>query len=371
VSGARKLRVAAVSFLNARPITYGLERGLGADRFELSFELPSRWRAAAGGGRDRPRPHPDGRLRRVARPAPRRARDRHRELRPVRTVLLVSDVPWTELDEIALDGASRSSAALLKLLCRERGLAPRFREVPHDAVLAPLRGGRARSSSATPGSISKWDPQRVPLPPRRDPPSQARRLPTRSPPRGTSCRRSRRGLARDDRLPFVYAVWAGRPEALGADEIGILQQSVSEGMIHRAEIARAWAEAAPAGSGAPALYERYLTENIRYRLGAEELSGVAAFFERAHAAGLFAARARLRLYEQAVMNAGGVRRDGRAAPAASSRRARTRSIPSSPTPPRARASHPRTACASTPRRPRSSSAPPPTNGAGRSTRATR
>jgi hypothetical protein len=35
VSGAKKLRVAAVSFLNARPITYGLERGLGGDRFEL------------------------------------------------------------------------------------------------------------------------------------------------------------------------------------------------------------------------------------------------------------------------------------------------------------------------------------------------
>ena len=53
-------------------------------------------------------------------------------------------------------------------------------------------------------------------------------------------------------------------------------------------------------AGAPALYERYLTENIRYRLGSEELSGVAAFFERGHAAGLFRERARLRLYEQAT-----------------------------------------------------------------------
>ena len=37
-----RIKIAAVSFLNARPITYGLERGLGEDRFELSFELPSR-----------------------------------------------------------------------------------------------------------------------------------------------------------------------------------------------------------------------------------------------------------------------------------------------------------------------------------------
>ena len=37
-----KKKIAAVSFLNARPITHGLEHGLGDDRFELSFELPSR-----------------------------------------------------------------------------------------------------------------------------------------------------------------------------------------------------------------------------------------------------------------------------------------------------------------------------------------
>ena len=45
------------------------------------------------------------------------------------------------MGEIALDGASRSSAMLLRLLLPRRGLAPRFREVPHDAVLA--QAGRA------------------------------------------------------------------------------------------------------------------------------------------------------------------------------------------------------------------------------------
>ena len=39
---SQKIRVSAVSFLNARPITYGLERDLGGERFELSFDLPSR-----------------------------------------------------------------------------------------------------------------------------------------------------------------------------------------------------------------------------------------------------------------------------------------------------------------------------------------
>src|SRR5678809_1666740 len=41
---------------------------------------------------------------------------------------------------IALDGASRSSAMLLRLLCKERGLTPRFREVPHDEVLDAASG---------------------------------------------------------------------------------------------------------------------------------------------------------------------------------------------------------------------------------------
>ena len=58
----------------------------------------------------------------------------------VRTVLLVGEVPWEEMKEIALDGASRSSAMLLKLLCHERGLTPQFREVAHDEVLAAAHG---------------------------------------------------------------------------------------------------------------------------------------------------------------------------------------------------------------------------------------
>jgi cyclic dehypoxanthinyl futalosine synthase len=266
-----KLKIAAVSFLNARPITYGLERGLGEDRFDLTFELPSRCAELLAAG------EVDVGLIPVAAYAESREPLRVvpgvaiASLGPVRTVLLVSEVPWTELEEIALDGASRSSAALLKLLCRERGLAPGFREVPHDAVLDAARG---RTGALVIGDAGFAAGEKY-----------AHVVDLGELWRGTTG------------LPFVYAVWAGRPEVLGADELGILQQSLSEGMIHRAEIARAWAEAHP-HADAPALYERYLTENIRYRLGSEELSGVAAFFERGHAAGLFRERARLRLYEQ-------------------------------------------------------------------------
>jgi cyclic dehypoxanthinyl futalosine synthase len=269
----KKLKIAAVSFLNTRPITYGLERGLGEDRFELSFELPSRCAQLLASG------EVDVGLIPVAAYAESEVPLRAvpgvaiSSLGAVRTVLLVGERPWTELEEIALDGASRSSVALLKLLCRDRGLSPRFREVPHDEVLDVAHGHTGALVIGDAGFAASEKYAHV---------FDLGQL-----------------WLETTGLPFVYAVWAGRPDVLGADEIGILQQSLSEGMIHRDEIARAWAEGTPHREGAPELYERYLTENIRYRLGSEELSGVAAFFERGHAAGLFRERARLRFYEQA------------------------------------------------------------------------
>jgi cyclic dehypoxanthinyl futalosine synthase len=288
----KKLRIAAVSFLNARPITYALERGLGEDRFELSFELPSRCAQLLVAGDVDVGLIPTAAY--AESPVPLRAVPgiAIAGLGPVRTVLLVSDVPWGELDEIVLDGASRSSAALLKLLCRDRGLQPRFREIPHDAVLGAASGRTGALVIGDAGFLAaKKHPHVIDL--------------------GDAWRET-------TGLPFVYAVWAGRPDVLGADEIGILQQSLSEGLVHRAEIARAWAEAGEKDPGAPALYERYLTENIRYRLGSEELSGVAAFFERGHAAGLFPERTRLRFFEQTV--------SGQAAPPVNVKPARAHTV---------------------------------------------
>jgi cyclic dehypoxanthinyl futalosine synthase len=288
----KKLRIAAVSFLNARPITYALERGLGEDRFELSFELPSRCAQLLVAGDVDVGLIPTAAY--AESPVPLRAVPgiAIAGLGPVRTVLLVSDVPWGELDEIVLDGASRSSAALLKLLCRDRGLQPRFREIPHDEVLGAASGRTGALVIGDAGFVAaKKHPHVIDL--------------------GEAWRET-------TGLPFVYAVWAGRPDVLGADEIGILQQSLSEGLVHRAEIARAWAESGEKDPGAPALYERYLTENIRYRLGSEELSGVAAFFERGHAAGLFPERARLRFFEQTV--------SGQAAPPVNVKLARAHSV---------------------------------------------
>jgi cyclic dehypoxanthinyl futalosine synthase len=253
----RKIRIAAVSFLNARPITYGLERALGGggadDRFELTFDLPSRCaeRLAAG----------DADLALLP-TASYRDIEAHTPLRavpgiaiassgPVRTVVLAGEVPLEQMDEIALDGASRSSAALLRLICRGRGLSPRFTEVAHDAVGTTAAGTR--------GALVIGD--------------EAFHVAARYP-HVLDLGAAWKTLTG---LPFVYALWAGRPDAVDDQAVAILRASLDEGLQHRAEIARAWAEA---HGGAPADYQRYLTESIRYRLGAEELSGIGAYFER-------------------------------------------------------------------------------------------
>ena len=202
---------------------------------------------------------------------------------PVRTVLLIGDVPWNDMTEIALDGASRSSAMLLRLLCRDRGVTPRFREVPHDEILAAAAG--------TTGALVIGDA-------------------------GFEAATARKHMVdlgeewrRVTGLPFVYALWAGREDALEDSDVALLQRSLADGLAHRREIASAWAEA---HGGPPSLYERYLTDNIRYRLGAEELSGLAAFFDRMRKAGAVARAVRARFFGGSAAMANGIgHADGR------------------------------------------------------------
>src|SRR4029077_403524 len=95
-------------------------------------------------------------------------------------------------------------------------------------------------------------------------------------------------------LPFVSGVRAGRRGAVGPDDVALLQESLAQGLAARPTIARAWSEA---HGGDPADYERYLVHDIRHQLGAEELSGLSAFFDRAPPAELLPRPLRPRLFE--------------------------------------------------------------------------
>jgi cyclic dehypoxanthinyl futalosine synthase len=264
----KRLRLAAVSFLNARPITYGIEKGLvGGDRFELRLDLPSRCAAAVASG------DADLALMPLAAYA---ASDQDLRIVPgisvasygdVRTVVLAGQVPWEELTEIALDGASRTSQMLSRLLTKNRGLSPTFIETPHDHIVDAVEGTRGALIIGDAGlGIEGRFPYLYDL-----------------------------GGQWLDRvgLPFVYAVWAGRADAVTPDDVVLFQESLRLGLANRDQIARDFA----AESGLPAdLCERYLRDHIRYGLGAYEISGADAFLARSHEAGLLPRRRSVRLY---------------------------------------------------------------------------
>ena len=289
----KKIRLAAVSFLNARPITYGLEQGLGEDRFELTFDLPSRCAARLAAGDADIALIPTAAYRQIQMDsassvgAPSATDPISLRAVPgvsigsdgaVRTVLLAGEVPWDQMTDVALDGASRSSAALLRILNQERGLSPRFAEVPHDQIENAARGNTGALVIGDAGfQITERFPYVYDL--------------------GTEWKTL-------TGLPFVFALWAGRPEAIDDETVRLLQRSLQQGLANRKSIAMAWAEA---HGGEPAKYEHYLTHNVRYDLGAMELSGVGAFFERMRLNEGSEQKTRLRFFDGAYVKERAIR----------------------------------------------------------------
>ncbi|MGC9984083.1 MAG: cyclic dehypoxanthinyl futalosine synthase [Polyangia bacterium] len=266
---SRRPRLAAVSFLNARPVTHGIEQGLlGADRFDLRFAEPSRCAAAVAAG------EADLGLMPIASYA-----SSAEELRvvpgiaiasrgPVRTVVLVGQVRWEEMTAIALDGASRTSQMLLRLLSKERGLHPDFAEVAHEQIADAVSGTRGALIIGDLGLHIEGRFRHV-----YDLGEQWHNLVG---------------------LPFVYAVWAGRPGVVSIEDVALLQESLQLGLQRRAEIGRAWA----LDNGVdPSVGENYLLENIRHRLGSDEISGATAFLARSYQAGLLAKPVRVCLFD--------------------------------------------------------------------------
>lgn len=114
----KKIRVGAVSYLNTKPLIYGFEQGLMADRVELALDYPSNLSAALQKGRL------DVALLPVAAiPQIPNARVISKfgiaSARKVASVCLFSQVPFDEIQEIYLDYQSRSSVALLRILLRD------------------------------------------------------------------------------------------------------------------------------------------------------------------------------------------------------------------------------------------------------------
>jgi chorismate dehydratase len=242
------LRVGAVNYLNTKPLIERLTEF--APQIELSLDLPSRLadRLAAGqldvglipvveffrgdgytfipniaiGSRG-----------------------------PVLSVTLFSRVPWPEIQTVALDEGSRTSAALTQVLLRKRhGVRPEVRPLPMsarpedmatDAVL--LIGDRAMRA-CLPGFRYAYD------------------------------------LGEEwtawTGLPMVYAVWAVRRGV----ELGVTEQAFHQAKNHGLAQTGLIAQREAAILGLDAGYcRRYLETVIRFDLGPQELAGMQRYRE--------------------------------------------------------------------------------------------
>jgi chorismate dehydratase len=243
------IRLGAVDYLNARPLVHGLERY--QDRFALRFDVPSICaRLLHEGAID------VGMIPSIE------------YLRgddycivpdlaivsegPVASVALYSTKPIEQVRSIAADTSSRTSNALLRILCAERfGVAPAFDPMPPD-VEPMLRAHDAALLIGDPALFLDHD---------------------------------RRGLLKTDLgeewtsmtgLPFVWAFWAGRPQVLTSEDVATLMAARDAGVASSDALATAYCSPEHAARG-----RAYLRDNIQYRLGEREEAGLRRYYQLA------------------------------------------------------------------------------------------
>jgi chorismate dehydratase len=184
----------------------------------------------------------------------------------VRSVRLFHRVPIEAIRRVALDTSSRTSVALVRVLLRERlGRDPEY------LAMAPSVSAMLEEADAALviGDVALFHPGAEP------------------------CLDLGEEWARITALPFVYAFWAGRPGAVGPEQVALLQASLRRGLGALPEIASAYNGL---GAGRYLLSESYLRENIVYELGERERLGLAEFYRRTRELGLIQHLPELRFY---------------------------------------------------------------------------
>jgi len=251
--------VCAVSYLNTVPLVWGLlhdpaQQGL----FDLRFALPSDCAAQlASGAAD------IGII-----PVIEMARQKLDYFRgtgischgPVRSILLISKVPFQEIRTLATDSGSRSSVMLSRIILAEKfGLrddkAPRLVSLSPD--LAAMLG-QADAALLIGDAALRVDPQTLPF-------------------QTLDLGEEWNNLTG---LPMVFAVWAGRKEVLRPEFGAALLDSLHYGQAHIEALVRH--ESQTRNFPEP-LVRKYLTEHIVCELGERDYAGLELYLKHAAA----------------------------------------------------------------------------------------
>lgn len=248
-------RVCAVSYLNTVPLVWGFLRSPEADLrniFELGFELPSVCAdQLASGSAD------IGIV-----PVIEMARQKLEYFRgtgiachgPVRSILLISKVPFREIRTLAADAGSRSSVMLARVILAEKyGVEPSVWPVPADLSVML---GRADAALIIGDPALKLEPATLPF--------------------------ETLDLGGEwnamTGLPMVFAVWAGPKEFIQPRYEQAFRDSCRYGIEHILEIAREQPQTRGIGED---LARDYLTNHIVFELGERDYEGMKLYLKSA------------------------------------------------------------------------------------------
>ncbi|HUS07559.1 MAG TPA: menaquinone biosynthesis protein [Bryobacteraceae bacterium] len=246
------LRVCAVSYLNTLPLVWGMLRGPQKGIFDLSFSVPAECANRLSDGRAQIGIVPCAEIPRLGLdilPGTGIASDG-----PVRSILLISKVPFSQIRQLAVDSSSRTSVILARIvLSRKYGAEPALTKMPPD-LPSMLEAADAALIIGDPAL--HLDPLSIPF--------------------------YTLDLGAEwtemTGLPMVFAVWAGKRAVLTPDVADAFSASCDFGMDRIDDIAR---ECGPARGFQEALVRQYLRQNIVFRLQERHYKGMRLFLEYA------------------------------------------------------------------------------------------
>jgi chorismate dehydratase len=247
-----KPKVCAVSYLNTAPLVWGMLYGPQRDRFELEFRIPAACADQVACGAADIGIVPSFELTR-----------QHLNILPgtgiachgpVRSILLVSKYPASKIRRVAMDSSSRTSVQLARIVLAERyGVHPECISRPPD-LDSMLQVADAALIIGDPAL--RIDPATLAYP-TYDLGAEWTEM---------------------TGLPMVFAVWAGRREAVTPEIADAFRASCEYGLEHIHEIV---ALESARRHFAPALVYEYLTARIVHRLGPEDYRGLQRFLDMA------------------------------------------------------------------------------------------
>jgi len=250
---SNRVRLGAVGYLNARPLVYGLDR---SPRFDVRYDVPSECARLLHAHEIDVGLIPSIEYLRGPTPYGIVPGPAVISRGPVASVAIYTTKWIGDVRSIALDTSSRTSVALVSVLCaRLFKIQPRLepRGPDLDDMLAHCDAALIIGDNALflESTVEKIDLGEA--------------------------------WTTMTGLPFVYAFWAGWPDAITPADAEALQCARDEGVAHVDAVARAYLPDSPERQ---AVASRYLRHNIQYFLGGEELEGLRTFYVYANELGL-------------------------------------------------------------------------------------